>query len=201
MAMTPCAVPYGLVIYLFQTQQFAFFNPILLPCPSPFPLSTSNHQFVFFIRESLSVLPIICLFYLLDSTYKCYNTVLVFFCLPYFTKHDILQIYPSQGCICLFFIIFIQLFLAAWPLCCCVQAFSSCVWGLLSRWGYPTLCGVLRLIAVASLVASRGFSTWSSQALEHRLRSRGTQIQLLRAMWDLPSPGTEPLPLPWQVDS
>ncbi|KAJ8786092.1 hypothetical protein J1605_006672 [Eschrichtius robustus] len=39
---------------------------------------------------------------------------------------------------------------------------------------------------------STGFSSCSSQALECRLSSCGTQAQLLHGMWDLPAPGLEP---------
>ena len=48
-----------------------------------------------------------------------------------------------------------------------------------------------------SLVEGRsrahGLNSRGSQALEHRLNSCGTQVQLLRDMWDLPRPGTEPM--------
>ena len=54
------------------------------------------------------------------------------------------------------------------------------------------------LIAVASLVSeysSRacGFSSCSSQALEHRLSSCGALVYLLCSMCDLPRPGIEPI--------
>ena len=54
------------------------------------------------------------------------------------------------------------------------------------------------LIAVDSLVEHRlwahtGFSSWSSQALEHRLSSCGTWAQLLHNIWDLPTPGIKPM--------
>ena len=38
-----------------------------------------------------------------------------------------------------------------------------------------------------------GFSSCSSQALEHRLSSCGAWAKLLRGMWDLPGPGIEPV--------
>ena len=39
----------------------------------------------------------------------------------------------------------------------------------------------------------RGLSSRGSRALEHRLSSCGTWIQLLHGMWDLPRPGLEPM--------
>ena len=38
-----------------------------------------------------------------------------------------------------------------------------------------------------------GFSSCSSQALEHRLSSCGAWAKLLHGMWDLPGPGIEPV--------
>ena len=38
-----------------------------------------------------------------------------------------------------------------------------------------------------------GFSSCGSQALENRLSSRGLRAWLLRGMWDLPGPGSEPM--------
>ena len=45
----------------------------------------------------------------------------------------------------------------------------------------------------ASVVVARGFSSCGSRALERRLSSCGTQVSLLRGMWDLPGPGLEPV--------
>lgn len=47
----------------------------------------------------------------------------------------------------------------------------------------------------ASLVVARGFSSCDSWAVEHRLSSCGTQVQLLHSMWDLPGPRIEPVSL------
>ena len=41
----------------------------------------------------------------------------------------------------------------------------------------------------ASVVSVHGLSNCSSWALEHRLNSCGTQVQLLCGMWDLPGSG------------
>ena len=75
-----------------------------------------------------------------------------------------------------------------------MQAFSS--------------CGEQRLLSSSSEQASHygsfsccraqalglmGFSSCSSQALEHRLSSCGAWAKLLRGMWDLPGPGIEPV--------
>ena len=38
-----------------------------------------------------------------------------------------------------------------------------------------------------------GFSSWGSQALEHRPSSCGSQAELPRGMWDLPGSGIEPV--------
>ena len=40
---------------------------------------------------------------------------------------------------------------------------------------------------------ARGLSSCGSQALERRLSSCGSRVQLLRGMWDLPGPGIEPV--------
>ena len=85
--------------------------------------------------------------------------------------------------------------------------FSSC-----SEWGYSLV--VVFLIAVASLAvehqlssvclggfAAHGLNSCSSQALEHRLRSCGTQAWLLCSMWDLPDQGSNPCLLHWKGDS
>ena len=44
-----------------------------------------------------------------------------------------------------------------------------------------------------SVVVTRGLSSCSSQALEHRLNSCGTWAYLLFGMWDLPGSGIEPM--------
>ena len=45
----------------------------------------------------------------------------------------------------------------------------------------------------ASVVVARGLSSCGSWALERRLSSCGSRVQLLHGMWDLPGPGLEPL--------
>ena len=50
-------------------------------------------------------------------------------------------------------------------------------------------CGTQALGVQASVVVAHGFSSCGSWALEGRLSSCGTQVQLLRGMWDLPRPG------------
>ena len=82
-----------------------------------------------------------------------------------------------------------------------MRAFSNfCELGLF-------LVAVLRLLIVvaslvaepglkgiqASVVAACGLSSCVSWSLEHRLRSYGTQGQLLCSIWDLPEPGIEPV--------
>ena len=52
------------------------------------------------------------------------------------------------------------------------------------------LCG-----AWASIVAACGLSSCSSQALEHRLNSCGTQTYLFHDMWNLPRSGIKPVSL------
>ena len=47
---------YIRVAYLFNIQTFATLNPLPHRAPSFFPLPTSNHKFVLYIRELLSVL-------------------------------------------------------------------------------------------------------------------------------------------------
>ena len=72
------------------------------------------------------------------------------------------------------------LFLAALGLRCCMRA-SHC--------GGFSCCRAWALGARASVVVAR------------RLSSCGAWAQLLHGMWDLPGPGTEPMPLHWQADS
>ena len=111
----------------------------------------------------------------------------------------------SQPLACLFTLFFlnllIYLFLASLGLRCCARAFSSCgERGLL----FVAVRGLL--IVVASLIAEHGlqerrlqqlwctgFSSCGSWALERRLSSCGARAQLLRGMWDLPTPGLEPV--------
>ena len=58
----------------------------------------------------------------------------------------------------------------------CARAFSTC-----GKWG-PLLIAVRGPLTIAaSLVA------------EHRLSNCGSRAQLLRGMWDLPTPGLEPV--------
>ena len=82
----------------------------------------------------------------------------------------------------LFFkILFIYLFLAVLGLRFCARAFSSC-----SEWG-PLFIAVRGPLTVAAPLVE-----------EHRLQMRrlsscGSWAQLLRGMWDPPSPGLEPV--------
>ena len=57
MAITPCAIKYTLVAYLFYTYTFVTLNPLPHLAPPLFPLPNSNHKFVSYICESLSILP------------------------------------------------------------------------------------------------------------------------------------------------
>ena len=79
--------------------------------------------------------------------------------------------------------------------------FSSC-----EDWGYSLVAVCGPLIAVASLVvehglqgawasvfAACGHSICGSRGPEHRLSSCGTQIYLLRGIWDLPGSWIEPV--------
>ena len=70
--------------------------------------------------------------------------------------------------------------------------FSSCgKWGLLSSWGaWLSHCGGLS--SGEWVPEGTGFGIHSSQALEHRFSSCGTQAQLPGCMWGLPGPGVEP---------
>ena len=89
---------------------------------------------------------------------------------------------------------FIYLFLAVLGLClglrCCSWAFSRCSDpGLLSSCGVQashcggfSCCKTRALGTLASVVAACGLSSCSSQALEHRLSSCGTQAQLSPGM-------------------
>ena len=79
---------------------------------------------------------------------------------------------------------FLQLWQAGATLHCSAQA-SHC--------GGFSCCRARALGVQASVVAARGLSSCGSWAPEHRLRSGGAQIQLLRSMWDLPRPRLEPV--------
>ena len=90
--------------------------------------------------------------------------------------------------------------MAALGLRCCAWAFSSCgERGLLCCGARASHCGGLScrraraLGTWASVVATRRLSSCGSWALEHRLSSCGAWASLLRSMWDLPGPGTEPV--------
>ena len=80
-----------------------------------------------------------------------------------------------------FFFKFIYLFLAVLGLRFCVRAFSSC-----GKQGplFITVHGPLTI--AASLVVEHRLQT-------RRLSSCGSRAQLLRSMWDLPTPGLEPV--------
>ena len=82
-----------------------------------------------------------------------------------------------------FLILFIYLlfFLAVLGLRVCARAFSSC-----SEWGPLFIAVHGPLTVAASLVAEHRLQT-------RRLSSCGSQVQLLRGMWDLPRPGLEPM--------
>ena len=86
---------------------------------------------------------------------------------------------------------FICLFLAALCLHCCM-GFSL----VGASWGC-SLVAVHRLVlAVAALAGSTGsrhtgFSSFISQALEHRFSGCGSQVQSLCGVWDLPGSQTE----------
>lgn len=75
------------------------------------------------------------------------------------------------------------------------RLFSSC-----GEWGLAAVRQLLITAAAfvsehrlkrvqASAAAACGLSSYSSPALEHRLRSCGAQAQLCRGTWDLPRPG------------
>ena len=54
-------------------------------------------------------------------------------------------------------------------------------------------CRAQILGGVGLVVVPRELSRCSFWALEHRLGSWGTQVQLSRGMWDLPGSGMEPV--------
>ena len=80
------------------------------------------------------------------------------------------------------------LILAVLGLRCCIWAFSS--WGTRAFHcdGF-SCCGARLQSSQVLAVASHGLSSHSSWSRELRLRSRGTGIELLRGMWDLPGSG------------
>ena len=62
-----------------------------------------------------------------------------------------------------------------------------------SHCGGFSYCRAQVLGTWASVVVVHGLSSCGSWALEVRLFSYGTQVQLLRGMWDLPGPGLKPV--------
>ena len=65
--------------------------------------------------------------------------------------------------------------------------------GLLSSFGaLASHCGGFSCCRAQTL-GLPGFSSFGSQALEHRLSSCGARAQLLRGMWNPPGPGIEPM--------
>ena len=97
------------------------------------------------------------------------------------------------------FLFFFLFFLAALGLHCCARASSSCgEWGPLFVAVRGLLIAVASLVAEhgpqsarASVVAVHGLSSCSTQALERRLSSCGSRVQLLCGMWNLPGPGIQ----------
>ena len=72
-------------------------------------------------------------------------------------------------------------FIAAWALVVATGGYSA-----------VAVCGLL--IAVASLALElSGFSSGSTQTLEHRLSSCGTWAKMSRGMWDIPILGIKPV--------
>ena len=86
---------------------------------------------------------------------------------------------------------------------------SSCgEWGLLFVAVHRLLsvvasCRRVQALGVqASVVVARGLSVCDSRERSHAgFSSCGAQALLFHSMWDLPGPGTEPLPLYRQADS
>ena len=77
---------------------------------------------------------------------------------------------------------------------------SSLLQGLSLVVVHGLLIGVASLVvehglqgAWASAVVARGLRSCSSRALEHSVRSCGTQALWLWGRWDLPGPGIEPM--------
>ena len=110
--------------------------------------------------------------------------------------------------LCLFFLIFIYLFLAVLGLCCCAQAFSSC-----GEWGLLFIAVRGPLIAVASLVEHRLQERrlqqlWhaGSVVVAHGLQSAGSVVvahgpSCSAACGIFPDQGSNPCRLHWQADS
>ena len=98
---------------------------LLIPYPqlffSPFPLPTSNHQFVLHICESVSIL-LYLFIYFLDSTYKR-QRVFVFLCMTYFIKHNTLRSIHvvTNGKISFFIIMVEQYSIIGVCVCVCVH--------------------------------------------------------------------------------
>ena len=87
-------------------------------------------------------------------------------------------------------------------LCCCTQVFSSC--REIGDDSLVVVCGLLIVVASlvrqhglqgtqASVAVAHGLSSCISLALEHRLGSWGTWVQLLHGTWNFPEPGIEPM--------
>ena len=66
---------------------------------------------------------------------------------------------------------------------------------LASHRGDFSCCRAQALDVQASVVAACGLNSSSSQVLEHRPGSCGTQAQPFSGTWDLPRAGTKPLSL------
>ena len=92
----------------------------------------------------------------------------------------------------IFFFIFIY-FLDAQGLCCCAHGLSLVV----ERGGIPSSCSTWASYCGgfscyrAQALGHAGFSSCSSQALEHRFSSCGARASLPHGTWDLPQPGIE----------
>ena len=87
----PCVVHYILVAYFVSSSLYLSLTYPYI-APTPIPLSTRNHSFVLYVRESVSFFAIFTsLLYFLDSTYLWYYTVFVFLCL------SSLSIIPSKS--------------------------------------------------------------------------------------------------------
>jgi len=77
---------------------------------------------------------------------------------------------------------------------------SLLLWGLFSscgEWGLPSSCGprashCSSFSCWGQALGCGGFSSCSSQALEHKLGSCGTQAELLLDVWGLSQPGIKP---------